>query len=263
METAYDWTDFPKTQLYRKIISQWERLLNDTSLKESEYHAFLKKTPAIFLILIESYLVISKLKLGSGYETDFVVVEEGYSDGTIYNLIEIESPHTKLFDNKGNLTAKFNSALQQIRDWKRFLSSNKNEFKRIFPTTSTKVIKDSKLRFTIVIGRRSDNLEELEKRRQIAEETNIEIMSFDRLTDMAIGRRQCSDVPLIYAAQMDNIPYILRNKLANPFFNCVSDSQWRSICRKGHSHIYTNMIEDILKIRSYNEYFEEYKENCG
>lgn len=263
MDNLYDWTDFPKTKLYADIISDWETLLENVTLNELAYQSFLQKTPAIFLTILESYLVISKLKLGSDYETDFVIVQEGYSDGTIYELIEIESPHTELFDKKGKPTAKFNAALQQIRDWKRFLMNNKSEFKKIFPTSSTKIIKDSKLRFKIVIGRRTSNLEHLEKRRQIAEQENIEIISFDRLTDLAKWRRRFSDVAEIFAAQMKDVRYSLRNELANPFYKCTTDSEWRSICRKGHSHFYTNMIEDILAIRTYNEYFETYKTNGG
>lgn len=263
MENFYDWTNFPKTRLYSDIILEWRSLLEDKSQNELAYQSFLQKTPAIFLTTSESYLVVSKLKLGSDYETDFVIVEEGYSDGTVYELIEIESPHTNLFDLKGKPTAKFNAALQQIRDWKRFLINNKNEFKKIFPIESTKIIKDSKLRFKIVIGRRSDNLEHIEKRRQIAELENIEIVSFDRLTDLAKSRRQFSDVAQIYSAQMKDIAFELQNRLANPFYECINDSDWRSICRKGHTHIYTNMINEILKLRTYNKYFEVFKKNYG
>ncbi|MCX6318076.1 MAG: DUF4263 domain-containing protein [Bacteroidetes bacterium] len=263
MGNFYDWKNVTKTKLYSDIITEWQTLLDNKNHKELVYHSFLQKTPAIFLTVMESYLVVSKLKLGSDYETDFVIVEEGYSDGTIYELIEIESPHTILFDRKGKPTSKFNAALQQIRDWKRYLINNKSEFRKIFPTASTKIIKDSKLRFKIIIGRRSDNLEHLEKRRQIAEQENIEIISFDRLTDLAKYRVSFFEVAKIYAAQMDNISYDLRNQLANPFYKCTKDSEWRSICKKGHSHIYTNLIEDILKIRTYNEYFDKYKKDFG
>lgn len=89
MQKAFDWTKFPRTDLYNHIVVEWEQLLQNKELKESAYHAFLQKTPAIFFTLIDSYLVVSKLKLGSQYETDFVIVEEGYSDGTVYELVEI------------------------------------------------------------------------------------------------------------------------------------------------------------------------------
>lgn len=154
-----------------------------------------------------SYLAISKLKLGSEYETDFVIVKEGYSNGTIYELIEIESPHTALFDKSGKPTAKFNAALQQIRDWKRFLINNKPIFKRILPTTNTRIISNSRLRFKIIIGRRTHDLDQLEKRRQISEEENIEIISFDRLTEIAQNRCCFWNDSDIFSAEMDEIDY--------------------------------------------------------
>ena len=177
--TYFDWTKFRSSDVYTNILTSWEVMLADSTLKEQDYQYFLQCHPAIFLIVAESYLVISKLKLSSVYETDFVIVKEGYSNGTEYELIEIESPHVKLFDKSGKLTAKFNSALQQIRDWRRLLTSDKHLFRTTFPTENTKIIRDSKLSFKIIIGRRSDDLEEVEKRRQIEMEQNIEIISFD------------------------------------------------------------------------------------
>jgi len=108
---CYDWTKFRDSRIFAEIIEEWEKLLNDTSQKEQAYQYYLQQHPAVFLSFVDSYLVISRLKLGSDYETDFVVVKEGYSNGTEYELIEIESPHTKLFDASGKPTAKFNAAL--------------------------------------------------------------------------------------------------------------------------------------------------------
>ncbi|MDY3337643.1 DUF4263 domain-containing protein [Riemerella anatipestifer] len=253
-----DWSALAKSELYKTIISEWEDLLSNKNLKEKDYQSFLQSNPSFFFTSHDSYLVVSKLKLGSSYETDFVVIKEGYSDGTEYELIEIESPHTPLFDTSGKPSAKFNSALQQIRDWKRFLINNKTEFQRIFPTSSTKIIKDSKLSFKIVIGRRTHNLDDLEKRRQIQEQEKIEIVSFDRLTEIAKSKVFFPNEPMIYSAQMDNIEFTLKNQLANPFYKCINDSTWRAMCRKGHSHIYSNLIREILNNREYSHYYKEF-----
>ena len=129
---AYDWESLTGTHLYRKILDDWCMLLDNTELTESAYHGFLAACPAMFLMEADACLTVSKLKLGSEYETDFVVVKEGYSDGTIYELIEIETPHTPLFDKSGKPAARFNAALQQIRDWKRFLMNNRSAFRRSF-----------------------------------------------------------------------------------------------------------------------------------
>lgn len=255
----YNWEALTKTSLYQTILRDWQELLDDNKLKELDYHNFLYSTPAIFLIDDNAHLVISKLKLGADYETDFVIVKEGYSEGTIFELIEIESPHSNLFDKSGKPTAKFNCALQQIRDWKRFLINNKSTFKRVFPTVNTRIITDSRLHFKIIIGRRNNNLEELEKRRQISEQENVEIISFDRLTEMAQRRRLFFNDSYIVSGQMDDVDYKIKNELANPFFECISDSQWKRMCNKGLSHFYTGMIDQIIQNRTYNKYFDEFK----
>jgi hypothetical protein len=257
MEGIYDWAKLIDSRLHQRIINDWEELLNNDKLKERDYHAFLALSPGLFLTGRRSHLVISKLKLGSDYETDFVVVNEGYSNGTMYNLIEIESPHTKLFDLSGKPTAKLNAALQQIRDWRRFLIDNRIFMKKAFPTVTTRVIKNSKLTFTIVIGRRTDNLEHLEKREQIAEQENVNIISYDRLTDYA-KRLHCSIYPNVNSCELDHMSFSMQNELANPFFKCLSDSIWKSINREAHFHVYSHIL-NILKHRRYNKYYDTFK----
>lgn len=258
--TCYDWTKFRNSEIYQNILNTWEGMLDNKILKEQDFQYFLQNHPAVFLTLAESYVVISRLKLSSNYETDFVIVKEGYSNGTEYELVEIESPHTSLFDKAGKPSAKFNAALQQIRDWKRLLINDKPLFYRTFPTDNAKIIRDSKLSFKIIIGRRSNDLEELEKRRQIADQEGIEILSFDRLTDFAKSRVQYFDHARIYSGQMDHEPFYKRNALGNPFFKCMSDAEWRRICRKGHHHFYSGLLDEILDCRRYNEHFERFKE---
>jgi len=136
---------------------------------------------------------------------------------------------------------------------------DKQLFARTFPTDHTKIIRDSKIRFKIIIGRRSDDSEEMEKRRQIAEQENIEILSFDRLSQLARRRQHYFDHADIYSGQMDSVPFYKRNALGNPFFRCMSDSQWRKICRTGHHHFYTGLLDEILANRTYNEQFEHFK----
>lgn len=260
MNKTYNWIKFNNSDLHEQIIHEWEDLLSNTKLKEKDYHAFLAASPGIFLTRRRSYLVVSKLKLGSFYETDFVVVNEGHSEGTQYNLIEIESPHTKLFDLSGKPTARLNAALQQIRDWKRFLIDNRTFMKNAFPTVSTRVMRRSKLNFTIIIGRRTGNLEHLEKRSQIEENEKVSIISYDRLTDLA-RRNFFLDEPYISSAELDHMPFIMRNELANPFFQCFSDSIWKSINKEGNYHIYSELLEKILKHRKYSKYFNIFKES--
>lgn len=265
MEKIYDWTKLANSETYNLILSDWEKLLNDESLKEKEYHKFLASNPHFFLPYFDSYLVISKLKLGSEYETDFIAIQEGYSDGTRYEFIEIESPHTNLFDASGKPTAKFNAALQQIKDWKRYLIKDKSFMQKFLPTTSTSIISDSRISFKIIIGRSPKTEEEAEKRRQYSEDEKVEIISFDRLTEFFKARRHFKNEPFIRSAQMDYlVDEFKKNQLANPFFECVNDSTWKKICKKGHiKHFYFNFLDDILQNRTYSHYFEHFKKHLS
>lgn len=256
----YYWDLLSKSDLFKEIVADWEKLLQDKSKLEKDYHKFINDNPYFFFSGPQSggYLVISKLKLGD-YETDFVVVKEGYSDGTVYELIEIQSPHTKLFNKNGVPSEQLNSALQQIRDWKRFLIDNKSVFRKNFPTTSTRVISESRLKFSIIIGSNITDTEEIEKRRQISETERVDIYSYDRLSQFLKMRRHFPEIADIYSSEFESLDAIVKNKLVNPFAKCISHSSWRSFCKRGGSHIYAKLIDEIIEARENNKYFEKFK----
>ena len=62
---VYDWESLVKMPLYQTILNDWQELLDNSKLKEADYHNFLFSTPAIFLIDDDAHLAISKLKLGA------------------------------------------------------------------------------------------------------------------------------------------------------------------------------------------------------
>lgn len=261
MEELFNWESIKDSKALQQLREDWHNLLNDATQKEIKYHNFIASNPYFFIAFFDSYLSISKFKLGNYYETDFVVVREGYSDGTIYELIEIESPHIKLFDKKGNPTKSFNNAIQQILDWKRFLSTNSDFIKKNLPTTSTRLTGESRIRFKILIGRRLENKDDIDKRQQYSELHNIEIISYDRVTDFLELHKGFHNHPMIYSGQMSSLRNpAKKNELANPFFECISDSTWRKICKAGHTnHFHTNFLDEILSNRTYSKYFEIFK----
>lgn len=95
-------------------IQEWENLLSK-NLLENNYQTYLTENAGIFLSDDDCHLVISKLKLGSELETDFITLSDGFSNGNIFEFIEIKQPSAKLFTDKGLMTAEFNRATQQIR----------------------------------------------------------------------------------------------------------------------------------------------------
>ncbi len=76
---------------------------------------------------------------------------------------------------------------------------------------------------------------------------------------MINNRTHFHQLAAIHATEMNSISPMLRNQLANPFFQCTGDSEWRKICKTGSFHIYSRLIYEILEIRKYNNYFDEFK----
>ena len=73
------------------ILEKWITLL-DKNLNERFYQTFLTNHAGLFLANENCHLVIAKLKLGSELETDFVTLTDGFSNGNLFDLIEIKQP---------------------------------------------------------------------------------------------------------------------------------------------------------------------------
>ena len=252
----YNWfsLETENSTIMSALVERWKNTL-DSNLKESVFHQFIHDHAGFFFGNDNCYLTISKLKLGCDYETDFVNVIDQRSNGIIYELIEIEKPNSKLFTTSGVPAKDLSSAMQQIRDWKRFLIENKAWFKKYLPSQTTRVINNSGVIFTIIIGRRSENALEIEKRNQIANELRINIRSFDYLTDLLERKRFFNDACLDVNSEL-----WLENQIENPFYKAINDSKWRKFCstKFNWTHFYKNNCEEIIKIRDYNDLIHDF-----
>ena len=75
-----------KPDFKTKLISEWENLLSQ-GLTENKYQTYLSNNAGLFLANESCHLIISKLKLGSELETDFVTLTDGYSNGNQFRAI--------------------------------------------------------------------------------------------------------------------------------------------------------------------------------
>lgn len=244
-----NWYDKIDDNFKKKIVLEWTNLL-DQNLTENYYHQYLSKNAGLFLGKENCHLVISKLKMGSELETDFVTLTDNFSNGNQFELIEIKQPGAKLFTSKGLMTADFNRAVQQIRDWKRWLIDNPSWFRKYLPTLSTRVVFNSHLKFKIFIGRRLSNPFEIEKRNQIAQEIGAEIRSFDYITDKFNFR------DFHRTSWIDNGGEFFRNEVGNPFYKALTDSQWKKFCtgrQVSAFHFYNRHCDDLITIRKTNK----------
>jgi len=133
--------------------------------------------------------VIPKQKLGAEYVTDFVI-GESHSGGFEWQAVELESPKARMFTKAGNPTKELSHAIKQIQDWRAWLVRNQNYAERPFTEQGlglTDIIPN--LPGLILIGRRSDEAAKWKSlRRQMTNDLNIRIQSFDFLVDN--GRMQ-------------------------------------------------------------------------
>lgn len=84
---AQDWKSLVLNEgLKNNLISEWVNLLN-LGVIEHAYHKFISDHAGLLLANENCYLVVSKLKLGSDFETDFMTLTEGYSNGSKIELI--------------------------------------------------------------------------------------------------------------------------------------------------------------------------------
>jgi Domain of unknown function (DUF4263) len=209
--------------ILRTIVSDWRAMIScDERRIEADYHSFIAKHAGFFFVEhgIDYPIVLSKIKLGSAFETDFVVCRDGRSLGLKYEFVELETPDSRPFTKDGCPTARLSRAIQQIEDWRGWLAANRNEAKRLFPSWAFLHNDQPTFDFAIVIGTRENSAQWAHKRNALGERLNISIRSYDALTDVLENRR----FPALETSRVDAAilpPVKVLHELANPFFCCL------------------------------------------
>ena len=150
---------------------------------------FLKEN-GIFLLRAmktnNSRRVIAKPRLGSEYVPDFLMVYED-SMGFHWYGVELESPRKRAARRDGKQTADLTQAVAQIRDWRRWISDNKDYARRSCDQDGLGLIGiDHRMEGLILIGRRTEYSERFnDMRREMLSNDHIEIHSYDWLLDIA------------------------------------------------------------------------------
>jgi hypothetical protein len=238
--------------IVHKFVAAWRRLLGDTGSTEHDYHKFISDHPAFFFL--QGYQVLSKPELGSDCRPDFVVACDEGSKGIHYRFIEIESPHAVTYTRASNPSARLTHAVQQVIDWKRWIKSNRGQYKKVFPSNYLAVQEFDNLSFCIYIGRRDQSPRLTALRNEFAGEVGIDIRSFDSFLDRVRGSgfqdlvtEGCSE------SWMDDI--VTRNRLANPFLKAHSWGAWKDLVLKRDfvcAHFLAKNAPALLSHRSEN-----------
>lgn len=118
----------------QSVIREYKSLLDNCG-PEQDIHNLIQNNSFFFSGLMRMHgqsPLYSKIRLGSDYVTDFVYFDLG-SFGPDWKLIEIEVPSAKLFTKRGDPTAEFNHAIQQVRDWQDWLVENIDNARKLMP----------------------------------------------------------------------------------------------------------------------------------
>jgi len=105
------------------IKTELESLLKTTS-GEREIHAFLKKNPRLVWGTFcncggHTDAIVSEFRFRDKYRSDFVVMQS-YSGAWEVHFVELEPVDVELFTKKDKPRQRFQGAIHQLEDWKRF-----------------------------------------------------------------------------------------------------------------------------------------------
>lgn len=130
--------------------------------------------------------IIPKVRLGSQYETDFVLGQRS-SRGFEWTLVELESPKHSMTTKGGRQSAELTQAVHQIRQWRSWLAQNLDYARRpphedglgltgIAPAPEALVL----------IGRRGNPRNgQSATRNSLYAENRIDVHTFDWLLDLS------------------------------------------------------------------------------
>ena len=139
-----------------------------------------------FLSIKGAFYLFPEQKLGTDYIVDYMLIGKN-SDGYSIVLVEFEDANTDFILKSSNTEAEsVRKGITQIRDWKRWMDSNKDFFMKNCGLYSYGIdIPTSRIYYYLVVSRREYMDERAtELRSQLIYETqNLKIVSFDRLVD--------------------------------------------------------------------------------
>jgi hypothetical protein len=172
-------------------LESLEKVLQ-SALREQDLQAFLQSNPILLIQHLgggHGRWVIPMQRLGAEHVTDFVIGHM-HSFGYEWQAVELESPKSRMFTKAGDPSKELSHAIRQIQDWRAWLQRNQNYAAR--PKSKgglglTDIV--SSIPGLILIGRRSDiDPATNERRRQMVNDLNIQIHSYDYLLSCTRGR---------------------------------------------------------------------------
>jgi hypothetical protein len=131
----------------------------------------------------------TKQRLGAEHVTDFLIAER-HSFGFAWQAVELESPLRPMFNKNGDPSRHLNHALRQLTDWRAWLKANQSYAARPRSEGGLGLTDiDANVKGLVLIGRRA-NIPDCTaaRRRQMVQDLNVDIHSYDYLLSALKGR---------------------------------------------------------------------------
>ena len=250
-------TPLPYERYFELLTPAWKALIeSDESKAEAVVQNFLERHPCLlpgaFSVDGDSghapwpFAVVSQPMLPdlSTKRPDFMWIATD-SDTTYAILIEIETPHSRWWYEKGTeVHGEFTHAQGQLAEWRAWFSKPRNQIAFVDFYELPSFLRRRKLvpRYVLIHGRRGETAEDparLSKRRELYRDDE-RLMTFDRLapqdkaSDLLCVKRGADGYRLVYAspafqiADCDTHRYVAINQWAEGLAQTYDMAQGRS-----------------------------------
>ncbi|MCA0252987.1 MAG: DUF4263 domain-containing protein [Actinobacteria bacterium] len=162
-----------------EALRELEDLLEAGESDEAPYQELIERYPELLASLVRGHwatYVIPQKRLGSEFVTDFLVLGVT-SQGPEWVAVELEAPRHELLTKKGRLRQAVQHAVNQIQDWREWLTRNvayaQDQHHLVGLTNRVPGL--------VIIGRADPSAEREPARRRLAEQEQISIHSWDWL----------------------------------------------------------------------------------
>jgi hypothetical protein len=181
---------------FKDAVDELEKLVNG-GVSEDELQKHLETHPYILSQQFSHcHHVFPKVALGNQYETDFFCLDIP-SSGKEWIGVELELQTKKVVTKNGRKTAELEHAIQQIRDWRAWVTDNLS-YARQSRSQNGLGLTDITPRFYghVIIGRKKDYTCKFDEiRRQLSRDELIAVHSWDSTIEWARKRAQILCAP--------------------------------------------------------------------
>lgn len=184
-----------------EAIRELEDLLESGERAEAPFQALIERYPQMLVSLVFGHhraFVIPQQRLGAEHVTDFLVLGLN-SHGPQWIAVELEGPRHSTVNSNGTLSTPARHAVQQIQDWREWLTANVAYAQTQLNLHSI----TDRVPGLVVIGRDDPAADRQVSRRQVSEQQGIEVHSWDWFLRQV---RQASAAPTSDRVRIGDFP---------------------------------------------------------